>query len=315
MTMTESNKIGIVGSGLIGRSWAMIFASAGYKVSIYDILEEQINTALREIEKELNELESLKLLRGSSSAQEQIKLICGCSDLKNLVDNALLVQECVTERVDLKQKVFADIDAVADDNVIIASSTSTFLPSILSENLKHRDQFLVAHPINPPYHVPLVEIVPAPWTKPEVSEKMFSIMQKVGQVPIKLKKEIEGFALNRMQFAVINECFHLVQDNILDAESVDKVVTEALGLRYAFLGPLETTHLNANGFRDYCERYGPGVYAVSQTFKPAPEIVGPTVDQIANSLEKRVPLEKLADRRKWRDDSLIKLSQLKKSNS
>ncbi|KFM79276.1 Lambda-crystallin-like protein, partial [Stegodyphus mimosarum] len=313
--MAGKAKIGIVGSGLIGRSWAMLFASAGYNVVIYDKDPKISSDALVDIEDQLNKLENSSLLRGELSAAQQLKLISKTNNLADVVKGAIHVQESVPEDIHLKKEVFQKLDELVTDNIPLCSSSSCITPSTFSENMKHRSQVLVAHPANPPYYVPIVEVVPSSWTDPEMVSKTVKLMKEIGQKPVVCKKEIYGFAINRMQYAIINECWRLVQDGVMSVEDVDAVMSEGLGMRYAFLGVFETCHLNADGMLDYCSRYADGIYNVSETFGPVPHMEGEMAEEINRQLCEKVPLNCLEMKRKWRDERLACLAKLKRSMS
>lgn len=309
--LSNKGKVAIVGCGLIGQSWAMIFASAGYKVSLYDEAEGQIENALNIIQNTLHEYAQKGSLKGNLSPEEQFGLISGEASIRECLQDVIYIQESVPEILPIKHTVYRKIDIYMPSNAILASSASTFLPSVLSEHSKYREQFIVVHPVNPPYFIPLVEIVPAAWTSERVIKRTREIMTEIGMKPVTLTTELRGFALNRIQFAIINECYHLVQDGVLSAKDVDRVMTEGLGYRYAFLGPLETMHLNAAGIEDYCKRFGSSIFEVSQTFKPTPLLEGTGLREVAKQVNQMSPIAHIPERARWRDDCLFKLSMLK----
>lgn len=311
--MTEpQKKVAIVGSGLIGRSWSMLFAGVGYNVVLYDIVPSQVENALTEIGMQLSSLEKSGMLRGKLSAKSQHSLITGTSSLEELVKHAFFILECVPELLELKRKPLEQIDLLMDDGAILASSTSAILPSKLAVGLKHADSFIVTHPVNPPYYVPLVELVPSPWTKPEVVTQTKSLMLEIGQSPVTITKELPGFALNRLQYALMNECYNLVEDGILSPEDVDIGFSDGIGRRYAFLGVFQTCHLNAHGMKDYLDRYRETIYKTSKEMGNLRKMEGKTADVICQSLFKRIPLEKLGEARQKRDSALIKLSKIRR---
>ena len=308
-------KVGIIGSGLIGRSWAMLFAAAGYNVTLFDIAQTQLDTAIDDIRQKLVELESRNLLRGKLSAKEQVALISTTDDLSKAVADAVHVQECVPENQALKNKVLNNIsNACTSDTTIICSSTSTILPSKIFDGIPRVSQCIVAHPVNPPYFCPLTEIIPHPSTNADILKNTKEIMEKIGQVVVTVKQEVDGFVLNRIQYAIINESWRLVADGVMTPEDVDKVFTSGLGMRYAFMGPFETIHLNAEGVENYMERYASSIRRVSSDFGPIPTFDGKALETVHNAMSSTIPAtpEGLAARRQWRDQRLIALSELKK---
>ncbi|XP_032960121.1 lambda-crystallin homolog isoform X2 [Rhinolophus ferrumequinum] len=291
----------------------MLFASGGFKVKLYDIEQQQITNALENIRKEIKLLEQLGALKGTLSAEQQLSLITGCSNIQEAVEGAMHIQECVPENLEVKKEIFAQLDGIVGDDVVLSSSTSCLLPSRLFSGMAHVKQCVVAHPVNPPYYVPLVELVPHPETAPATVDRTHALMQKIGQSPVRVLKEVDGFALNRLQYAVIGEAWRLVQDGIVSPSDLDLVMSDGLGLRYAFMGPLETMHLNAEGMLSYCNRYGEGMKRVLKTFGPIPEFSGATVEKVHQAMCAKVPddPEHLAARRQWRDACLMRLARLK----
>ncbi|XP_037383261.1 lambda-crystallin homolog isoform X2 [Talpa occidentalis] len=291
----------------------MLFASGGFKVKLYDIEQQQITNALENIRKEMKLLEQSGSLKGSLSSEEQLSLISGCSDIRAAVEGAMHIQECVPEDLELKKKIFTQLDQIVDEKVVLSSSSSCLLPSKLFSGLRHVKQCIVAHPVNPPYYLPLVELVPHPETSPETMDRTHALMRKIGQSPVRLMKEVDGFALNRLQYAVIAEAWRLVEEGIVSPTDLDLVMSGGLGMRYAFIGPLETMHLNAEGMVSYCDRYSEGMKRVLNTFGPIPEFSGATVKKVHQALCIKVPddPEHLAARRKWRDECLMRLAKLK----
>ncbi|CAH3170885.1 unnamed protein product [Porites evermanni] len=359
---SNKGKVAIIGSGLIGRCWSVLFSSAGYNVALYDTVASQLSTALTSIEAQLCDMESKGLMRvDGMTAQKALQLVSSFDDLQKAVDGALYVQECTPENVDLKKKVFANLDSfVTSDKTILASSTSCLVPSKFTESLTHRKQCIVAHPvitvsfipggggdlvkscvstcypepskltrngyilrdllsqynpqknpnygINPPYYVPLVEIVPAPWTDSDVVDRTVALMKEIGQAPVVTKKEVNGFIFNRLQYAIIMEAWRLVEDGVCSPEDVETTITEGLGLRYSLIGPFETMQLNANGIRDYCERYGANIKHVCEEQGGPRSLSGETLDKLEKELNQTMPLEQLNERRSLRDKRLAALA-------
>lgn len=246
---------GIVGAGLIGRAWAHVFARAGWQVRVWDPSPQSRETAAAAIAQSLHDLARHGLVTDPEAAARRVVVV---AELADALADAHYVQESGPEVLETKAATFVQLDALAPPEAILASSTSAIVASLFTEKLPGRARCIVAHPVNPPHLVPVVELCGAPWTSPATRARARSILREVGQVPIEVKKEIDGFILNRLQAALLSEAFRLVQEGYVSPEDLDHTVADGLGLRWAFMGPFETIELNApGGIADYCERYVP----------------------------------------------------------
>jgi len=305
-------KIAIVGSGFIGRAWAISFARARHDVVLWDKEPHQPEKAIAYIADVLKDLEAHDLLNGQDP-DAVLARISAEDDLERCLEGADHVQENTPEQVEIKREIFTRLDELAPAGAILASSTSALLPSTFTAHLNHRERCLVAHPINPPYLIRAVEVVPAPWTAPEAMEKTRKLMEGAGQAPIMMKQEIDGFIMNRMQGALLEEAFRLVANGYASAEDVDIGIREGLAARWAFMGPFETIDLNAPaGVRDYATRYQ-GMFAnMFEQMKYRVDWAGPVLDRIEAERREHLPADALVDRQKWRDRRLMALAAHKR---
>jgi L-gulonate 3-dehydrogenase len=246
--------IAVIGAGLIGRAWAMVFARAGWAVRLTDSNADQLAHARAFIAASLDEQQQYGLVADARAALAGIEY---AADIESAIADADWVQENLPEKVAVKREVFALLDRHARPDAVLASSTSAIPASRFTESLAGRARCLVAHPVNPPHLVPIVELCGAPWTAPATIVRAERVFASVGQVPIVVRRELDGFVLNRLQGALLSEAMRLVGEGYVSADDLDKTVRDGLGLRWSFLGPMATIELNApGGVADYCARYG-----------------------------------------------------------
>lgn len=296
---------GLVGTGLIGRGWAIVFARAGWRVRLYDAAPGAVERCLATAERNLADLEAIGLI---DSAREVRSRMLAADSLAAAVADADYIQESVFEKRDLKAEVTEAIDRHAPPGTAIGSSCSAIPGSQFQSGVKGRRRCIVAHPANPPYLMPVVELVPAEFTAPETTAAAHAVMTEVGQVPVVLRREIEGFVMNRLQAGVVNEAVSLVARDIISPEDLDKVMRFSLGLRWSFMGPFETMDLNApNGFADYAGRYHDSYEAMGRDLGVAEAWNPATIDSIEEARRSLVPAGTLADRQVWRDRRLMAL--------
>jgi L-gulonate 3-dehydrogenase len=299
------SKVGIVGAGLIGCSWANVFARAGWTVQVWDSNPQQCESAKDKIAASLHELAAHGLVQDADTATANIRVV---STLEEAVSGVDYVQESGPERLDLKIELFRRMDAAVAPATILASSTSAIVPSLFTEELAGRARCLVAHPVNPPHLAPVVEVCGAPWTDPTVRSRTRAILTEIGQSPVDVKREVDGFILNRLQAALLTEAFRLVEEGYVSPQDLDRTIADGLGLRWAFMGPFETIELNApGGIADYCQRFVPWFrrYAAD----PAPLRVWDD-DQWrqADAAWGQTPsAEQIAEKSRWRNERMAAL--------
>ncbi|MCX6379214.1 MAG: 3-hydroxyacyl-CoA dehydrogenase family protein [Armatimonadetes bacterium] len=220
--MNTVQNIAVIGAGLMGHAIAQEFAVAGFSVRLYDLTEEVLHQAILRIEG------NLKLLAAhgripETAVEPALKLIRTTPDLKEAVQDADIVIEAVFEDLPLKLRIFKELDDLCPAHTILASNTSTFMPSLLANATQRPDRVIVAHYFNPPYFVPLVEVVSSPHTSPETKTPILN----------------PGFVANRLQAALIREAFAIVQEGVASPQEVDVVVRTGIGRRLAVAGPFE----------------------------------------------------------------------------
>jgi 3-hydroxybutyryl-CoA dehydrogenase len=227
-------RIAVVGAGLMGHGIAQVFALNGHDVVIYDSVAATLATAKDRI------ATNLKDLGDDASAVERVQ---PCADLGDAVRNADYVVEAALEDLPLKQRLFGEIEAAARPDAIFASNTSVIPITAIMQPLKNRARALGTHWWNPPYLVPLVEVIGTEWTSPDAIDWTIKLHAAIGKTPVHVKKDVPGFVGNRLQHALWRECIALVQNGICDAETVDTVIKASFGRRLAVLGPLENADL------------------------------------------------------------------------
>ncbi|MER8473500.1 3-hydroxyacyl-CoA dehydrogenase [Mesorhizobium sp. M1328] len=307
-------KVAIVGSGFIGRAWAISFARAGHDVRMWDQAPAATSGARDYIAGVLGDLAANDLLRGQA-VDAVLGRITIVAELGEALADAVHVQENTPENLEVRRDVFSRIDALAGPQAVIASSTSALLPSKFTDHLQGRHRCLVVHPINPPYLIPAAEVVPAPWTSAETVERTCAFLVEAGHAPLVMKRELDGFIMNRLQGALLEEAFRLVADGYASVEDVDTGLREGLALRWSFMGPFETIDLNApGGVRDYVERYQTIYSNIFPQMLRRVDWASEVMETVEAERRKRLPREELGERQVWRDRRLMALAAHKKKS-
>jgi 3-hydroxybutyryl-CoA dehydrogenase len=230
----DKAKIAVIGAGLMGHGIAQVFALAGHEVTITDSLVTNLDTVASRIAANLRDL---------GDDEHAVERVQPCVTLPEAVRHADFVVEAVSENLALKQKLFAEIERHVRAETILASNTSVIPITAITQGLQRRERALGTHWWNPPFLVPLVEVIETQWTSPQAIAWTMELHQRAGKKPAHVKKDVPGFIGNRLQHALWREAIALVEHGICDAETVDAVIKASFGRRLAVLGPLENADL------------------------------------------------------------------------
>jgi 3-hydroxyacyl-CoA dehydrogenase len=286
----------------------MVFARAGMQVGLFDADAEALRRdTMPLVQASLADQEASGLVKDAAATAARITVY---DDLQSALIGVDYVQESVYEDPDLKRSLFAELDVFTQEDCILASSTSAIPGSEFMQGLRFPGRALIVHPVNPPHLIPLVELCRAPGTSQHTLDQAKQLMEALGQVPIIVRREIPGFILNRLQFTLVGELMHLVSEGFCSAEDADKVVKYGLALRWAFLGPTEVAHLNASkGFMGFVDGLGDMMKRLAKDAQVDYDWSREDASQIHDALCEAMPLERITEFQRWRDQRILKLRQ------
>lgn len=297
-------QVACIGSGNVGRAWAVVFARAGHQVALYDALPEQTAAALPLIRVTLAQLAAAGRL--ADPVDMVLARIHPSPSIAEAVAGAVHVQESVREDLSIKRAVMTEIATHAAPDCIIASSTSALRGSTFLEHIPGPGRALVAHPVNPPSLIPLVELCGSSLTDAATIARTRAFMEDLGMKPVTLMKEIDGFLLNRLQYTLVAEAMHLVGEGYCSAEDIDRVMTDGLALRWLSIGPFATAHLNATaGFAGFVAQLGPMMRRMGEDARTGYVWGDDLADRIHAEMAARIPVGAIPDWQGWRDGRIL----------
>jgi carnitine 3-dehydrogenase len=280
-------RVAIIGTGVIGASWAALFAAHGYDVAATDPRPDAEAALRRDVEACWSSLVRQDLVVEAGSPD----LVTVARSVADAVDGASFVQENAPERLDLKLALYGEIDALAGPDVVIASSSSGLMPTQLQQGCgRHPERVLVGHPFNPPHLVPLVEVVGGAATSDRAIELAMATYTAIGKSPVRIRVELPGHITNRLQAALWREAYWLVEQGVVSVAEVDLAISSGPGLRWALLGPFATQHLSGGdgGIAHVLEHLGPPMvewWATMEAAEWTPELRAAVVAGVDGELD------------------------------
>jgi 3-hydroxyacyl-CoA dehydrogenase len=310
----QEKTVAIVGAGSIGVAFALVFARAGWQVRLQDPDAGRLAAVPGEVAERAAALQTFELL--DEAPQALCERVSTTADLAQAVAGVPLVLECAPERVEVKRELFAQLDSLASPDAILASVSSALPVSSFAAELSGRARCLIAHPGNPPYLIPVVEIVPADFTDADVAQRAEQLFTAAGMAPVRVKREVEGFIFNRLQGAVLREAYCLVRDGVASVADIDRVMREGLAPRWSVIGPFETVDLNTRGgIASHAQKMGPAYARMGkergQNDPWTPELVA----EVERQRRAALPLEQWPSRVTWRDRELMALARDRKKRA
>lgn len=293
--------VACVGAGVIGGGWAAHFLARGYAVRAYDPGPDAEERLRALVDAAWPAVTALGLMPGASRDRLTV-----CDSLAEACDGADVVQESAPESLELKLSLLAEIDAATAEHIVISSSTSGFCLSEMDTRAAHPERLVVGHPFNPPYLMPLVEVVGSPRTDPEVVAWTSEFFRSAGKVVITMTREVPGFIANRLQEALWREALHMVANGEATVEQIDASIVEGPGLRWAFHGPMLTFHLagGPGGMGHMLDHFGPSLLA-PWTRLAAPELTTALRNEVVAGCEAEADQRTISDLVTERDRNLI----------
>ena len=307
MTDQTIQRVAVIGTGLIGASWASVFLARGLDVTAYDPAPNAEAALRQTIDLHWPTLQHLGMAQDASRDRLTV-----CATAAKAVEHAQFVQENGPERLDFKRTLFAEMDAAAPADTVLASSSSTIMVSEFQDACAHPERVLLGHPFNPPHLIPLVEVAGGRLTGESTIDAALAFYDACGKHPIRLLKEVRGHVANRLQAALWQEAFHLMQAGVASVADIDAAISHGPGLRWALLGPFLNLHLTGGpgGMRHTLAHLGPPVEAMWRDLGQVtltPEINAALIAGVDKELEGRDMTATVQDR----DRLLVGLLQAK----
>lgn len=288
MNNTDIKNIACIGSGTIGTSWALAYAWHGYFVNVYDIGNDQLESAQKCMNSHLEALMNYNVIT-CETAETIKKRVSYTDDMAIALHDVQYVQESGPESYEIKARILTQIETLVPAHVIIATSTSGLLITEMAKHMTHPGRLIGGHPYNPPHLIPLVEIIKGEKSDPAAAQTAYNFYKGIGKEPVILNKEVSGFIGNRIQYALFREAMDLVANNVCTIEDIDKAVQFGPGMRWAILGPNMIYNLGSpSGLRAMFKNIGPSMEGTLSQMATWDKVPNAFLDKITDGLKEEM---------------------------